>query len=410
MIHVCFSIYDKTGRYSKFTGTTILSIFENTNSEVTAHILHDNTLTADNRDKFIYLTGRYGQAVKFYNVEELYRNELENFSRLFPTTKIHPATIGMFYRFFIPKLLSSNIDKIIYLDSDIIVNLDIKEFWQIELGDKILAAVPEILYHKTNDNIKYAFPLCADDIVKCEDYFNSGVLFMNLKFLRDAKTAITDGIRFCTQNPRYQGYPDQDVLNYCFSTKYLKLPDKFNRPVQYVRLENESLAKKIYHYAGGSFGVGLRMDMNDWPNRLWMDYFIKSPWFNTESIGRLYEGFQKVQVEQKKSERELSAAMSDKTRAFIIFEDELDKLVENFSVIDYEEIFVVKQGTSLQKIIEPMNASRGKKIFFIMLPNFPFNLLTEAGFVQGKDFLDAYDFWLKEKEQSVQSYQLIKDM
>ena len=29
MIHVCFSLYDKTGQYSKFTGTTMLSMFEN---------------------------------------------------------------------------------------------------------------------------------------------------------------------------------------------------------------------------------------------------------------------------------------------------------------------------------------------------------------------------------------------
>ena len=30
MIHICFGLYDKTGRYSKFTGTTMLSLFENT--------------------------------------------------------------------------------------------------------------------------------------------------------------------------------------------------------------------------------------------------------------------------------------------------------------------------------------------------------------------------------------------
>ena len=29
MIHICFSLYDKSGSYSKFIGTTMLSIFEN---------------------------------------------------------------------------------------------------------------------------------------------------------------------------------------------------------------------------------------------------------------------------------------------------------------------------------------------------------------------------------------------
>ena len=50
MIHVCLCFHDKTGRYAKFVGTTIFSLFENTESEVTVHILHDNTLTADNHD------------------------------------------------------------------------------------------------------------------------------------------------------------------------------------------------------------------------------------------------------------------------------------------------------------------------------------------------------------------------
>ena len=71
MIHVCFGLHDGDGRYSKFTGTAIASMFVNTSAEVTVHILHDNTLTQDNRNKFVYLAKRYGQLVKFYNIEEL---------------------------------------------------------------------------------------------------------------------------------------------------------------------------------------------------------------------------------------------------------------------------------------------------------------------------------------------------
>ena len=49
MIHVCFGLHDGDGRYSKFTGTMITSIFANTTAQVTAHILHDATLTASTR-------------------------------------------------------------------------------------------------------------------------------------------------------------------------------------------------------------------------------------------------------------------------------------------------------------------------------------------------------------------------
>lgn len=53
MIHVCYALYDKNGKYSKLTGTSICSLFENTKAWVTIHLLHDHTLTEENRAKFI---------------------------------------------------------------------------------------------------------------------------------------------------------------------------------------------------------------------------------------------------------------------------------------------------------------------------------------------------------------------
>ena len=403
MIHVCFGLYDKTGCYSKFTGTAMLSIFENTSADVTVHILHDDTLTQDNRDKFIYLAGRYNQLVKFYNVEELCPDKISEIVESAPGVKNSFVSLGTFYRLMVPAVIPPAIDKIIYLDSDIVVNLDIKELWQIELGDKVLAAVPEISSYKTNDSMKYFFPLCEEGIVKCEDYFNAGILLMNLSRLRNEEDKIMDGLQ--ARKHCYKTYYDQDVLNYCFSNQALKLPAKFNRFSQYVRREKESLGKKIYHYAGGSFGLGLGANMKDFLNRLWMDYFIKSPWFDTEAIGRFYDT---AHAEYQKGMINLSAAMSGKIRAFMTTEENLETLVEKFSVKEYEEIILVKGGTPVQKIIDAINISRNEKFFFIMFPNFPFKILKEAGLVEGEDFLNAYDFLLQEEIMPFKSYPLIK--
>ena len=143
MIHVSFGLYDKTGRYSKFVGTTMLSLFENTTAAVTVHLLHDHTLTTDNREKFLQLAARFGQAVKFYNVED-FSDKLNEFIKYVPNVKSSHLSVGTMYRFLLPQILSPEIKKLIYLDADIIVNLDLNELWQIDLGEKILAAVPEI--------------------------------------------------------------------------------------------------------------------------------------------------------------------------------------------------------------------------------------------------------------------------
>ena len=63
MIHVCYALFDRDGTYSKFIGTSILSMFENTQEKVTIHLIHDSTLTDENRKKFMRLVLDYDQDI-----------------------------------------------------------------------------------------------------------------------------------------------------------------------------------------------------------------------------------------------------------------------------------------------------------------------------------------------------------
>ena len=399
MIHVCFGLHDKTGHYSKFTGTAMLSLFENTTSEVTVHILHDNTFTLDNRDKFIYLAGRYGQHVKFYNVEELCADKIEEFIRLIPALKTAYSSIGTIYRFLIPQFLTPEIEKVIYLDSDIIVNLDIKKLWQFELDDKILAVVPEIL---NRGELERDFVLCREGLVKNEDYFNAGVLSINLASFRNEKNIVENWSEFLKKNPQHGRFFDQDILNYYFSTRTLKLPLKFNRFVIASRRDRETrIEKKIYHFATSAFSL----DMHDPFSRLWIKYFMKTPWFDEDAIGRLYEGVAQMHGELKSSLINLSAIMSGKTRAFFVTPQDVDMIKKAFSVQKGEDIILAENQDSLKKLIKAMKRSQGKKVFFITMLLFPYNVLINEGFVFGKDFLNGAEFLL-----GLDSYALIKDM
>ena len=248
--------------------------------------MHDNTLTDDNREKFIQIAERYGQPLKFYNVEELCADRIAEIVKYLPQAKESIFSIAMFYRLFITDLLlPQGIEKVFYLDSDIIVNCDIAEFWKIDLGDKPFGAIPNLFQMKdeqaSNNRTNKVMPLCKEGIVKPEDYLNAGVMLMNLPVLRKEEATILAGIKFISEHPQYI-YFDQDVLNYCFSTSYLKLPTKFNRIMLFVRPEGEwTIEKKIYHYAANRITLG--MDMNDPYNRLWMDYFIKTPWVDIDT-------------------------------------------------------------------------------------------------------------------------------
>lgn len=396
MIHVCFGLYDKNGTYSKFTGTTILSLFENTTSGVTVHILHDNTLTPDNRDKFIQLANRYKQAVKFYNVEELCKNELAKFLQIMPFMRTARTSIGTFYKFLIQYALDKNIAKVIYLDADIIVNLDINELWQVELGDRPLGAVTVFSQYKNSTDgfkrMECGFDLPELGLVKAEDYFNAGVLVMNLKYLRNEEEKILAGMKFRSDHPEFYMF-DQCIWNYCFSTQALKLPAKFNREVILVRTRDGGIVeKKIYHFTSNNSFWSFGMNTKDTLNMLLIKYFVKTPWFNEDIIGRLYESLLTTFTELKKYTMNLSAAMAGKTRVFITVEKEWASLVKNFSVKNDEEVIFIKPNITVQNLIDMMNASRHEKMFFFMLPYFPLEIFEKAGFVQDKDFIDCSKF------------------
>ena len=128
-----------------------------------------------------------------------------------------------YYRSFIARLFPQY-DKGIYVDSDTILMGDIGELYDIDLGEKVIAArvdpkvamVPEFVSYVEN----------ALDI-PAEEYVNSGVLLMDLKKLRKLHyiTRMTDMIR------EYDAdlvAPDQDYLNVILKGKIMKLGKEWN--------------------------------------------------------------------------------------------------------------------------------------------------------------------------------------
>lgn len=401
MIHISFCT---SNLYAKFAGTSMLSVLENTSTpprSVIVHILHDNSLTAENRDNFNYIAGMYNQCVNFYNVEVLCAQKIAELQKLWPSINDMPLPIVAFYRLFIPDLLDRTAEKVIYLDSDIIVNLDIAELWSVALGDEFLAAVSE---KEIGNPVERTVPLCAAGIVKAEDYFNSGVLVMGLKkFLNEAET-LKNSIRYVSEST-LGIYMDQDVLNYAFSTRYLKLPTKFNTFTRCFSENDEATRRRIYHYSGGH----LNLDLRSWLNRLWLKYLAKTPWFNGGALGRLGEGIRRLCAEQKDFAVQVSAMMAGKVRAFFVQPSMVDAMRQAFRIREDEELIVADSAESLQRMAQSM--ARGGKVFFVLLP-VEFRtvqpILTRAGFVEGRDFVDAMKFLSDAHGVPLNTYSLIK--
>lgn len=375
---------------------------------VTVHILHDNTLTQDNHEKFIYLAERYGQIIKFYNVEKLLPEHVQRVKNKAEKYYLKNWSITGPFRLMVGNLLSKDIEKLIYLDADLIVNLDINELWQVQLGDSPFASVREDANQKYDVVVNR--PICRDGFVNPKQYLNVGVMLMNLKRFREEEENIWKGVDFVIAH-KYNPF-DQETLNFCFSNQAISLPKKFNVWVKtQQRFVNTPIEKKIYHYL--SRGMSLGADVRDNYNRLYWYYFCKTPWFNEDTLGKIFDGVRELYVERQDLMTRISAIISGKSRAFVTMSQNVDALKKIFYVNESEEIFQIDSSDWLPKLANTMKNSFGKKIFIILAGEIYSQLreiLAQAGFIEGRDFINGEIFFSELHGAPLDLYPLIMRM
>ena len=288
--------------------------------------------------------------------------------------------------------------------------MDIKELWRVELENKPLAAVLE---NPFGENLPFA--ICRDGVVKSQDYFNVGILLLNLKIMRSDANSIWGGVEFVIENYKHSdNIIEQHIWNYCFSKNYLKLPLKFNC---WVRLErafgHTKIEKYLYHFIGGGDSLGLNIQDNY--HRLYWEYFSKTPFFNSETLLKLFTGVRKMYVERQNLLIKISALMSGKTRAFFTDVQNTDFIKNIFALQEGEEILTFTSNESVQNLLNSMTAQRGKKVFFILIfSNQIYNqlrdILKSVGFIEGQDFFNAVDFLSEIHGVPLNSWKMIKNL
>ena len=144
----------------------------------------------------------------------------------------YPLTAAAYYRLFIP-LVCQNYEKVLYLDSDLMIYSDVALLFNTELGHNLLAGVRDFGdKHLTDSVVRFAGKeLKRKDYLKCElqiknpkGYINSGVLLFNVSELNQQNCLplfISLAQKGCVQH-------DQDVLNSVCNGKILYLDNTWN--------------------------------------------------------------------------------------------------------------------------------------------------------------------------------------
>lgn len=206
-IHIAFVADD---RYIQHTGVTLTSVLENTNDSgrIVAHLIC-NGLSDQNIRRLEKIEQKYGCIIKFYEVDLIHYNDIaasSNFNHAF------------FFKISIPDLLSLEVDRVIYLDSDMVVLGDIVNLWDFNLQDNLLAAIedPNCFHRKDSLNIPYD-----------KKYFNSGLMLIDLSLFRK-KNVSKDVFKFIIDHVNIIKFADQDGFNAILHDQWIELPLDWN--------------------------------------------------------------------------------------------------------------------------------------------------------------------------------------
>ncbi|MCQ2112365.1 MAG: glycosyltransferase family 8 protein [Bacteroidaceae bacterium] len=216
-ILLCFS-----DRYTMPSGVTICSICVNNIEElINFHIISDRDFTDENKNKLRTLVSGYPS--KYINFYEL-NDELINTTMRFEN---HWWPKYVFYRLFMEKMLPSNISKVLYLDSDIIVRNSLSALWNENISDVAVGCVIDALSGSIEQYNRLGF---SSDY----EYFNAGVLLVNLEYWRthNITDRFVDTLKYKADIIKQQ---DQDVLNYVLhdSKRLLKFTYNFQSGFMY---------------------------------------------------------------------------------------------------------------------------------------------------------------------------------
>lgn len=137
-------------------------------------------------------------------------------------------TIATFYRLLLGELLPAELNKVIYLDCDLVLTRCLGTLWQTDLGDHYLAAVQEPDPDGGHMSSKRGLPLYRElGLPAGMKLFNAGVLVINLQKWRQEMLAarVVAYLRAAGERALWQ---DQDGLNAIIAGDWKELDARWN--------------------------------------------------------------------------------------------------------------------------------------------------------------------------------------
>lgn len=273
-----------------------------------------------------------------------------------------------YFRLFLPQILK-NYDKVLYLDADMIICHDVAELYMENLNGTLLGAVRDPIISGSDKAIIYNKRDYMDKlgIKNIHDYFQAGVLLMNLKLMAE------DGL--CDEMIAYAAthdcvLVDQDVLNLFCQGKVKYIDNKWNVDVNPIAMrvvpyapeavweqykENRENAY-IYHFAG--VNKPWKNPLLDKADIFW-DAARKTPWYEIvlkELINFMAVSYRSMEIEENPVDEILPTIKAyNEISALGLTETVLEKIKRNYhtyqSLADGKHVIFYGAGCRCRQIL-----------------------------------------------------------
>lgn len=210
--------------FAEHVSALFVSVLENTDRSSKGFDFYviDDEISIANKRLMRDTLKEYDAMLHFLTIDKKYFSDAVESDRI-------PETA--YYRIAIPELFrDQDLERILYLDCDMIALGDISELWEIDLSDYTLAAVEDAGFHHRLEKMAIA---C--DSTK---YFNSGFMLINMKKWL-AENVTNRVLRFIHDNPEKLKFHDQDALNAILHDQWLQLHPKWNAQSYIMKREVE---------------------------------------------------------------------------------------------------------------------------------------------------------------------------
>lgn len=292
-------IYASDDNYSWLMGISMISLFENNRecNEINVYLFGDR-IAKGNEEKLISIAQKYHRGFQIIDV-----NELKLPEKLYTTR--YPKSA--YSRLFAYDLLSKDIEKVLYLDCDIIVVGNLEDLYNRDVNNYAFMAVQDFLSNGYKKKI---------GLKKTDTYINTGVMLLNLKKFRELPLAERIEV-FVDKYSKAICHADQDIFNGIFQREFAVLPPYYNVMTQMNQYSYEQLMRtwhpsnyyskkdivfakqnpRIYHY------TACLMDIRPWftgsrVKNAWAfdKYMQMSPWADKEKKGMIFSASKRLIV------------------------------------------------------------------------------------------------------------------